>query len=174
MKKLLLIGLILAILLLAMPQGVLAAPGDPIKTATVSGTIESSLDLVITAQPGATPWVMTAGLQPLGFDNVYATQHSGTKALSFAVDTNHKWEVRTTATDAGKMKAAVTLTDPMFITIESGVPTSLATANLLIWDGAQTEIGVTPFSSDLSQKVYTTDPQGNYAITITFTAANIP
>jgi hypothetical protein len=173
MKKLLLIGLILAILLLAFPQGVMAAaPQDVVVNANYQQT-----DVVFTADPAA-PWSWTL-LADDADSNLYPA------ALVFTVTSNADWTVsaedtKTVAQNKGHMIEAGTggshflkqlfeIQNPAnngFLTLEGSGP-------VLIQSGLAT---VTGFNKDIRQSVLTADrdyaSSSGYTITVTFTCTN--
>jgi hypothetical protein len=179
MKRVLLIGFILAILILAMPQGVLAGTTQP---ATVTATINPYLDLTI--GPNPTSWAMASGSTVTPVVNNFYTDKSA-YPIALTVETNRNWEVRadnTVGTDKGFMKAAVTnvaLRSAMDITTaDGGDPTgswtALSNGNILIASGLRPPTALVSFNRNLRQAVYSNDPPENpYSITITFTASNV-
>jgi hypothetical protein len=173
MKRVLLIGIILAILILAMPQGVLAIDT---RTADVSASIATYLELFTVPAPAA--WTLTSGTATVGYDNIYSASHGGTKPLAITIETNKGWTVTAsevtnpTATKGHMVSLTHSLTDPMQIQQEVLTNYGALTGSVLIADGTNAEIGVIPFTRDLAQKVYSTDTPDDYKITITFTAFN--
>jgi hypothetical protein len=163
MKKVLLIGLILAICILAFPQGVMAAGSD---TAEVTASIDSIADIVATFT--ATPWALTrlaTGLTP----------NLNPNAITVTVDCNNDWDVTvadTKVTDKGYMvSASKKLTDPFYL--EDGQGTGIfATLTGVAWI---TESGnsqpLTTYYYDVYQQVENVDDaaEGSYSITITYT-----
>jgi hypothetical protein len=79
MKKLLLIGLILAICILAMPQGVLADE----KSATINANIVTQLTFTATGR--ATEWALSP--------TAYTTTASNADGITFVVNSNAAWGV---------------------------------------------------------------------------------
>jgi len=162
MKKVLLLGFILAILLLAFPQGVMAA-GDP--TAEVTASIQSIADL--NAAFSGT-WVLqrlAPGLTPnLNANNITVT-----------VDCNNDWDVSVTddkSTNKGYMtSASKKLTDPFYVEVGDGKNAF----NTLTGSSWITESGssqpITTYHYDVYQQVENGDDaaEGSYAITVTYT-----
>jgi hypothetical protein len=174
MKRVLLLGIILAICILAMPQGVLA---EDTRTATVDASIATYLELFTVDNPAA--WELTSGTQSSGYDNIYsATSDGSVKPISIMVETNKAWDV--TASDVTHPVASTghmvsgdfILRAPMQIQQEVLTNYASLESPVLIADGDNTEIGVKTFERDLAQRVYSDDTPASYSIVITFTATN--
>jgi hypothetical protein len=179
MKKLLLIGLILAILILAMPQGVSAAtvPQAPIVNANIVHT------LGFTAPSPAT-WVLDRGTSAT--DN-YLSGSSAGDPIVMTVDSATTWGVTAidsntggTAGSQAHMKptagfapaTALPLVNALQVQTGASAYTALpetGTTPVTIQTGSQ---GVTTWNEDLKQTVALTDitlTTGTYQMTITFT-----
>jgi hypothetical protein len=169
MKKVLLIGLILAILLLAFPQGVMAAEKDKeveINAAYAGG--ELSFDAYLTAGVEFN-WALVEAL--VGGANARSA------ALTFTLDSPLDWTVN--AADAagvsdteGHMISSSTdyvLANHFLIDNEAGTP-------IAIVGNPEIEVGVpetTGFTKDIDQPVIQKDyAADDYQITITFTCSN--
>jgi hypothetical protein len=156
MKRVLLIGFILAICILAFPQGV-AADGSAVVTATVGDY------LVCGANGGVTNW----GLTHIPQDN-----HIG-GALGTSLTSSLPWWYRVSGTNGGKLTAfsgsydtGTMLADPLNINAQAvtGSPAVLANGNAIIgWTN----------SYDYNQRVEITDKASTlYKIDLTFTCSN--
>jgi hypothetical protein len=174
MKRVLLIGFILAICILAMPQGVMATT---VRTADVSATIQTYIELYAPTPP--TVWALTAGDHTTGYNNIYSATSSGNvKPLQLTIETNKAWRVDAeavngnTAVKAHMTGPAHSLRDHLYI--EQATPGNFADLYNLnaIASGTNAQIGVQPFARDLSQRVYSDDTPEAYAIVITLTASN--
>jgi hypothetical protein len=179
MKKFLLIGLILVILLLAMPQGVMAATTQ---TATVSGSLATVLELRKTDM-GTTGWALASGTPTVMVDNVFSAPTPAGKGylpINLQIETNGKWDVTASTTTSGKMTSAnrggVALQDVIDITTDdTNIAWSPLSVPVSIKSSPSYGTGITNIYRDLKQGVYSTDPVADdYSITITFTATNVP
>jgi hypothetical protein len=166
MKKLLLIGLILAILILAMPQGVLAVT-DP--QVVVNAYMANTIDLTATSNV-ANPWLLVRG----------TNSPSPGVTLTPIANNPYKVVVKDSSTGGtGKMQ---------YKGIVSGVPATLTDffyvgalqitgSDQQILTGLPADSG-TPVPYSISQYVelqdYATTGLGNevYSITLTFTISN--
>jgi len=165
MKRILLLGIILVICILAMPQGVMA-----LEYADVTANVDSVLELDVT---GPSEWLLTTGEVNVNPD-----------AIDYTIIANSPWSVTIVPTpDDGIM--AATLTDHVLgsvleiETIPDGVPSGsylpvITTAKILS-DDITAEAG-NPYSANLQQDVAWTDERltetGDvYKITLTFTIA---
>jgi hypothetical protein len=184
MKKLLLLGLILAILILAMPQGVSAAtaPANPVVNANIAHT------LVFTA-PSPAAWVLDRGT--VATDNYLSSTGSGTAPIVMTVDSANGWGVTAVdaniLTGAGHMVPVTPFTPaeagPLVNALQvmtagpvgpTGTYTALPTASPFTPVTIRTGVsGVTTWNEDLKQTVALTDYSlttgGPYRMTITFT-----
>jgi hypothetical protein len=158
MKKLLLIGLILAILILAMPQGVSAL--DTPTTAVVNAGI-TPVASISAAFIG--PWTLGRGENTLPATTgitvtVDANSPWSTKAEDLSTPTNHvKGHMQSTTVSTNS------LNQPLYI--NGGVLTG--SVDLVTNGAAQTS---TPLSYALAQQVVDTDDANQaYTITLTFT-----
>ena len=173
MKKVLLILFVLAICVLAMPQGVLAATTQP---ATVSATLDTYIELFPIANPAA--WAnMKSGNTVTPYENLYsATSAGNVKPLNLKIETNKAWTITAEDLRGVGNKGCMTgtahqLRAPM--EIEKAVtPFGKLDTAQVIGSGDATKIGIQTFTRDLNQKVYSDDTPEAYTITITFTAAN--
>jgi len=170
MKKVLLIGLILAILLLAFPQGVMAI--DKTDPVTVNAAYAGG-DLVFTADTVAAkfPWNLAEVGENLGNKN--------TDALVFTVDSPLIWHID--ATDAATVPATegymVSTTNPLHslanyfkIANEGGTMIDLSISKE-IENGVPSDNAA--FYKTIDQAVVQSDfAMESYSITITFTCAN--
>jgi hypothetical protein len=159
MKKLLLIGLILAICILAMPQGVLAATDDGF--AVVSANINDYVSLIVTP-PGN--W-------PLAYDATTcgAACNELAPAIGFAVSSNDAWTVRSlddTLQD-GFMVGKASTNTPLANRLLIGPDTSTAYVNLIINQDLQTGTMSGSFTKNLRQTLAITDDSRNNPFTIT-------
>jgi hypothetical protein len=161
MKKILFIGLILAILLFAFPQGVSAAESD---SATVVASVESKLDCVATHPAGT--WALTRGQNNFLY---------GSDAVSLTVDSTTDWTLTASnsapeGADDGHMYDATVdqqLNLPFYIETQSGMQ-SLESPQDLYW-GPPQAINSPTYYNDFSQEVQASDYSGsNYYITILF------
>jgi len=168
MKKVLLLGLILAILILAMPQGVLAATGTG--SATVSASIEDYTTLSV-VQPSL--WTMSFANNPIQCDSV-ATCNLKDNAISGTVYSSDDWTLTAHADAPYQMGASSTgpyLTNLLYIQTESGwgdlnVPGTIAhgAGNLAVGE---------PFANDLKQTLADADRSDlGYSIVIALTATS--
>ena len=180
MKKVLLIGLILAICILAMPQGVLAATATPVVNANIAHT------LVFTA-PSPSLW--TLGRGATATDNLLS---SGPGAIPIGVDTANKWELKAIDANAGGIEGhqahmiptsgfVPTYALPLENALEvqtggwGGTPTFTAlpeSGNAPVIIRSAQPSGVVSFTEDLKQTVGISDyvlTAGTYQMTITFT-----
>jgi hypothetical protein len=158
MKKLLLFGLILAILILAMPQGVLAFG--------TSATVNANIEGVMTcdANSNVNPWALVR-------NNV----NSVNDGISYNVTSTTDWTM--TAADitnplTGHMRDSTVsknLINPFGIEKETGGQASLETA---VQVKSGTPITKTKFDANINQTVDYADYSGNaYQIQIQFTCA---
>lgn len=160
MKKLLLIGLILAILILAMPQGVLAVP-DSAPSATISAKVDDVLECHATG-PGGT-WSLTRGI---------INDLPGTTDIQTTVDSTVNWDQTASTTTNGLMIDSNTgenLIEPLYIGVMPSDMSPLSD-NVLLRSGSPQAIAT--YYNDITQQVRTDDFSGAaYQITITFTCA---
>jgi hypothetical protein len=163
MKKLLLIGLILAILLLAFPQGVMAVDDDQaVINANLAGV---TLNFKVT-EPGGM-WELARGANTLGTTD--ATK------IKIEVDTSNYWTVSaedTTTAHKGHMISAGTpatfLTQVLYI--QKTVGNGPLSAKVDVGSGNPGNYSNTVFYRTLDQEVLTTDKaMTDYKITLTFT-----
>jgi|WetSurMetagenome_2_1015567.scaffolds.fasta_scaffold664466_1 hypothetical protein len=166
MKKLLLLGLVLAILILAMPQGVSAANDQG--TATVSAKIEDSITLAVT-DPAL--WTLNFGVDECS-GTANCNQADG--AISGTVNSNDDWTLTSQADADGYMRSStnVPLGNRLLIQVETGEYGELTSAHQLA-----SGTGLTPyqtFSRNLRQVLAITDRSdiGNYGIVITLDATS--
>jgi len=176
MKKLLLLGLILAICVLAMPQGVLAATQSPVVNANIAHT------LTFTAtSPGTWTMGRTGGVAT---DNLLSTGSTG--PIPITVDSANKWEITAidakTGTNQGHMVPTGSPFAPTWATalvnplqVQTGTTTFTAlpetgTTAVSIKSGTS---GYYPsLTEDLKQTVALSDyvlTSGTYQMTITLT-----
>jgi len=160
MKKVLLIGLILAICILAMPQGVMAALGDS-APATVTGNFASIAILKAQFNPGSPAWALSRG-----------SNNPLTGGINVSVDCNQPWQVNAADTDAAPDKGFMTSPLPARLIMPFNV-----TASDNAWHNLQAPFQVvTGFSQpytnyyyNIRQEVTNDDKAGSYAITVTYT-----
>ena len=178
MKRLLLLGIILAICIFAMPQGVLAATQQQ---ATVTSTVQTYLELRMD-NPASQPWTLTSGDEVKPFYNdFYAEQSPNAYPIKLNVSSNNIWTVQANGTHLGHMYSTVVphpLINAMNITTNDvGQPVNW----IQLSDSLQTirqsrlltERGKTTFSRNLEQDVFSSDPvAADYSITITFVASS--
>ncbi len=186
MRKILLLGFILAILLLAFPQGVLADVQSPVVNANIVHT------LVFTA-PSPAAWVLDRGTAAT--DNYLSSAGSGTAPIAMSVDSANGWGVTAvdanTGTGAGHLVPVSPFTPvaagPLAAALQvmtagpvgpTGTYTPLPTASPFTPVPIRTGIsGVTTWSEDLKQSValsdYALTSGGPYRMTITFTCTEV-
>ena len=183
MKRILLFGMILAICILAMPQGVLATvitPGGVVVDAKYAGSaLTFTADKYVTGHTGVQassppafptwPWALSENAAA-----ATAPFNLQANALHFTVDSTLNWDVSASGTDNGYMRSTAAkplLDNPFQIKNEGG--SWVATPN----NGAAIEDGVpadTEFWKDIDQKVVQADySAGAYSITETFTCTNL-
>ena len=173
MKKVILIGLILAILLLAFPQGVMAATD----TAAVSATIADYIFLDVTGPTSAWPLEFTHVTNEC---DAVPECNQLTNAISFAINTNDAWFLTAKQDSTGQvgrlLSGSTYLTNPLYIgpnTANNYV--TVVSADQLLESG--TTVGViTPFTKNLRQTLAIGDQSalGTYSITLTFDATTAP
>jgi hypothetical protein len=168
MKRILLLGIILAICILAMPQGVLAATASSGGSAVVSATIEDYINLVVT---GPSVWTLSYTASACGDHcNVLSP------GIKFDISSNDGWTLTASKNgpNDGYLKAGTyNLANRLFI----GPNPYAAPENWISTDAAhkiETGLkGVTPqFSRDLQQTLSINDDAnlGTYSITLAFDA----
>jgi hypothetical protein len=160
MKKVLLIGFVLAILLFAFPQGVLAATDDG--QATVSARISDYITLTVT-NPG--DW-------PLAYDanQCGGTEHCNQGApIGFTVSSNDQWTVRSlTDTDQdGFMVGSDDASTPLAELLLIGPDVSAGYVDLTDNRDLQTDSMSKSFTKNLRQVLAITDDSRNNPFTIT-------
>jgi len=174
MKKVLLIGLILAILLLAFPQGVMALDTG---SATVSATISDYIDLVVTRASSA-PWVLDYTVTQC--DAPLATTTGCNKLIDniqFDINTNAAWKLSLLA-DADKNGYLTSDTTPLTNRLTIGpvnsgttylVATSSSSAQEL-QSGLLPDSGIVPqFKKSLQQQLAIADDSTlTYSNTLNF------
>jgi|WetSurMetagenome_2_1015567.scaffolds.fasta_scaffold110923_2 hypothetical protein len=166
MKKLLFFGLILAICILAMPQGVLAAtsaPTVPIE-ATYLGTPLSFVAEKDLTESGSWSW-------PLSVNN----HNLKSPALRFIVGTSSEWDVVATATDGGFMRGSLgLLKQPIEMEVNNDNAAHAIGSGLTVLNGYGPVASGTHYYSDLWQQVNDDDygAASGYAITLTFTCTS--
>jgi hypothetical protein len=183
MKKLLLIGLILAICILAMPQGVLAATATPVVNANIAHT------LVFTA-PSPTQWILGRGAAAT--INLLSDTANGADPIPIGVDSANKWDLKAIDANAGGIEGhqahmiptsgfVPTYALPLENALEvqtggwGGTPTFTAlpeSGNAPVIIRSAQPSGVVSFTEDLKQTVALADyvlTTGTYQMTITFT-----
>jgi hypothetical protein len=161
MKKVLLIGLILAICILAMPQGVMAALGDS-APATVTGNFASIAILKAQFNPGSPAWALSRG-----------SNNPLTGGINVSVDCNQPWQVNAADTDAAPDKGFMTsganrLATPFNLSISVdaawhnlvGGPVQVATGFSQVY---------TNYDYNIRQEVTNADKAGSYTIIVTYT-----
>jgi hypothetical protein len=167
MKKVLLIGFVLAILLLAFPQGVMAAAPVPV---IVSATYTSTTVFTAATNATAFPWTLTVG------------PNSNPYALEFGLETLDKWTVTgedtslnrgTIAHHDGCMTGSVAHLISYF-EMDAGSGYSTFATPLVIKAGNANSIPHSQdWKADIRQYVLNTDyaSSNGYEITLTFTCA---
>ena len=179
MKRILLLGIVLAICILVMPQGVLAneiTPDGVLVDASYAGSA-----LTFTADKntgeGAPSWPWALSENAADADAPWNLQDN---ALVFTVDSTLDWTVGATASDDGYMRTETTtvkplLNNPFMIATDDGLSmTDLELIDLetttTIETGIPADVG---FSKDIDQKVVQADySASDYKITLTFTCSN--
>jgi hypothetical protein len=165
MKKVLLLGMILVICVLAFPQGVMAALGDS-APAIVTGSFSSIAIIKAQFNPlgvpaGATPWALSrANMNPL------------TGGINVSVDCNQPWQVNaadTKSSDKGFMTSTANrLINPFNVSVSGDTNWhNLMGGNVLVVTGqSQTYQN---YNYNIQQQVTNDDKAGDYAITVTYT-----
>jgi hypothetical protein len=164
MKRVLLLGIVLAIFILAMPQGVLAItnPAVPV-TANVADVLECTAD----GGSSTAAWALVRGQ-----DNVL----SGSNGITLTVNSTFDWnliaqDLTGSGTvghmyDSGVLKF---LNQPFMIEDDASTMTSLAGTVDIESGPPQAE---TTYTHDISQEVEFADYSGDgYTITVTFTCS---
>jgi hypothetical protein len=164
MKKVLLLGLILAIFILAMPQGVLAATDS--SPAIVTASVQDALDVQATWNGGT--WALAQSdntLNPTG-GAINVTVYSTSPWYLGVSDAN-------TGTNTGKM-ISTTGTTPMiplgsFFRISRDTPLALAVLpQTTIISNGQAQVP-TDYKFAIAQQILPTDDSArDYSITLTF------
>jgi hypothetical protein len=180
MKRVLLIGIILAICILAMPQGVLAATsgGGAAQQADVTAKIASYIDLTVSG-PGTTTWNMAfiplTDECALGGGTPFGHCNQLTEAINFALSSNDGWTVNSKAnpTFGGWMWKDGTTIPHLVNMLQIGPDGSSAyvttDVDRSLKTGAKT--ASTSFKQTLRQVVDINDDATNtYKITLTFNA----
>ena len=184
MKKLLLIGLILAIFILAMPQGVLALDKSP----EVNANIQHGLVFTAPSPPGT--WIL--GRTAVATVNLLSDASNGADPIQIDVDSANKWELKAIDQNnggtAGYQAHMIPTADkvptyavPLVNALEvqtggwGGTPTFTAlpeSGNTPVTIKSAQTSGVYSFTEDLKQTVGISDyvlTAGTYQMTITFT-----
>ena len=167
MKKVLLIGFILVILLLAFPQGVMAA--DDTGSATVSATISDYITLHVDTP---TAWVLSFTANGCGGDDACNQKDD---AISGTVHSSDDWTLATVAHATGKMAtSAVALQNNLLIETDPSVAagySDLTAARTLETGTGGLTVGE-PFANNLRQTLDIQDRSdiGEYSITIQLAA----
>jgi hypothetical protein len=178
MKRVLLIGIILAILILAMPQGVLAvgpnAPLPVVVNAQYGATSATTFDAVLHTVSGVWTWDLVT---PSASDNLKSP------AIDFTVNSLAIWDVTaydSYATPAGRQKGFLhgdlgDLQNPVQMTSGGGVTWNTLTtytsgSPLTVYSGASKTSAQT-WSENLKQPVTATDlaSHSGYHTQITYT-----
>ena len=161
MKRVLLLGIVLAILILAMPQGVLASdiPGDVVVSADYAGS-----ELIFVPNTiSSFSWEL---FEADADDNLYPG------ALEFDVDSTLDWDVfvkDAKTSDTGKMVSGSYHCTPFEIEDTDGL-TALTGSDQLIEKGAPVD---EYFTKDIAQPVGQSDYSATgYQVTLTFTCSN--
>jgi hypothetical protein len=176
MKKVLLIGFILVILLLAFPQGVMASDSG---SATVSATITNYIDLIVSG-PATSPWVLDYTVTQCDAPiNTQVGCNKLSNEILFDIQTNAAWKLRLMedVTYDGYMKSGTTaLTNPLYIgPVNSGTTYLKPTISGLPQDlqtGTLPDSGIVPqFAKSLQQRLNIADDSTfTYGITLYFNA----
>jgi hypothetical protein len=163
MKKLLLIGLILAILILAMPQGVLAADTATSKDVAVTANLQSYSGL--TVDTNSITWPLVRGPNTLGSD--------AAPCITVTVDSNIAYKVQANADKAGLMtdSGLNAYTAPLNLHGVEGVWTfTSGTPQTIVANGVRGDAVASGYS--LSQAIDNDDSADNpHTITLTFELA---
>jgi hypothetical protein len=173
MKKLLLIGLILAILLLAFPQGVMAAP---VNQPVIVNAQYTTSQLTFTANPVASkfPWTLIRS------DVTGYNDNLNSDALVFTVDSNGPWTVvaaDTSTAHKGHMIEAGTAgshwLNQLFQIRDTATYTLDGATAVQIQTGNPVDVG---FTKSIAQPLLVADhdfaSSAGYTITVTFTCSN--
>ena len=163
MKRVLLLGIILAIFILAMPQGVLAATNP---TVPVTANVEDVLECTADGGDSTGAWALIRGQ-----DNVLA----GSEGMTLTVNSTFDWDLvasdESTTTTTGYMYDSGVdkyLNNPFKI---EGIDTTgmrPLTSDVSLESGSPQELNT--YYHDISQEVEFADYSGDsYTITVTFT-----
>lgn len=161
MKRVLLLGMILAICILAMPQGVSAA------TADVTANIQTISILTAAYEPTVNPWVL---------QRLNASENINANAINISVDCNTDWDVNvkdTKTSNPGYMNST-TSSKKLFdkFQLEEGQDANtFATLTNTAWIiESGTPIPKTIYKQDIKQQVENVDDAAEaYTITLTYT-----
>ena len=172
MKKVLLIGFVLAILLLAFPQGVMAAVSDG-DSAIVTATIADYIDLVVT---GPSTWGLTYTATQCAIPSDYTNCNQLTNAISFDISSNDGWALSVLGDNTGNQgflrssgTGAASLQRRFLIGPDS------SSNYVTVETTKQLHIGVlgdtVPFTKNLQQTLaITDDATKTYTLTLVFDA----
>lgn len=176
MKRILLLGMILAICVLAFPQGVMA--GDITPDGVVVDAAYEGSELVFTAEKydpaeGGPTWPWALSENPTADTAPWNLQED---ALYFTVDSTLDWDLSASGSDDGYMRTTTTTVKPLldnaFLIKDEGDDAWVTTPTA----GTEIETGVpadTAFWKDIDQKVVQADYSADdYSITLTFTCSN--
>ena len=164
MKKLLLIVFVLAICILAFPQGVLAAAftADPVTINAVYGT---ATDFNAVRNPAFTSWTLTEAASPNQVDN----------AIMFTLTTQSPtWSVTAASDNSGFMHGdqGVNLNSAFFMYADDVPGFVIPTADVLIKHGSSSNANQN-WNAAVRQPIIAADPGSStpWHITITFTCS---
>ena len=160
MKKVLLIGFVLAILLLAFPQGVMAADTG---SATVSATISDYIDLVVT-RASSDAWVLDYTVAQCDGSSTTGCNKLANN-IQFDINTNSAWQLRLlqdAAKDGYLTSGTTPLTNRLTIgPVNSGSTYLVATASSSpqeLQSGLLPDSGIVPqFTKSLQQQLAIAD-----------------
>jgi hypothetical protein len=175
MKRVLLIGIILAILILAMPQGVSAATssGGAAQAAEVTATIADYITLVVTGP--ASTWMLNFDNNPVQCDSD-AKCNQLNNAITFAISSNDGWTLSAVGDNSGNIGFLKTSESPFLSLVNRlkiGPNPTAAYVTVETTKTLQTgTLGVTPpFTKNLQQTLaITDDATRTYHLTLTFDA----
>jgi hypothetical protein len=165
MKKLLLIGIVLAICILAMPQGVLAA----------TETSPVTVNALYAGNPLAFAAAEDVASGGWAWNLLVNNDNYKSPALKFTVTSSSNWNVLATATDGGFMKGSLgTLKQPFQMEVNQGGTATTVGSGLTVLHDYGPVAPNTIYKSAIWQSVGNDDfgSTTGYAITLTFTCTS--
>jgi hypothetical protein len=163
MKKVLLILFVLAICMLAFPQGVLADNAP--RAVTIDAVYGTPTDFNAVRNPAFTSWTLTAAASPNEVND----------AIMFTLKTQSPtWSVTAASDNSGFMHGdqGVNLNSPFYMYADDVPGFVIPTGNALIKEGGPSNSNQ-DWNAAIRQPLLTTDPGSSipWFITITFTCA---